>query len=51
MKDMVSIRKMHPASLATSLGVRAEAELSGAAMALPSAEMGDDFVLGDNRLV
>jgi len=48
---MVSIRKMHPASLATSFGVLAEAEVSGAAMAALSAEIGDDFVLGDNRLV
>jgi hypothetical protein len=50
MKDMVSIRKMHPASLATSFGARAEAGESDAETAASSIETDDDFFLGDNRL-
>lgn len=49
MKDMVSIRKMHSASLATSFGCL-EAGVSGAATAALSTEIGDDFFRGDNRL-
>jgi hypothetical protein len=49
---MVSIRKMHPASLVTILGARTEEGVSGAAaMAALSTEVDGDFLGGDNRIV
>ena len=51
MKDMVSIRKMHPVLLETIFSLCAEGEVSGAAVfAASGTERGEDFFLGDNRL-
>ena len=48
MKDMVSIRKIDPASPLTSIGFCVEALDSGAAGA-PSIESAEDFFLGDKH--
>lgn len=51
MKDMVSIRKMHPVSLETIFSFCAKADVSGAAVfAASGTEADEDFFLGDNRL-
>jgi len=50
MKDMVSIRKMPPASLATIFGFCVDASVTPAMSVLLS-EADEDFVRGDNRLV
>jgi hypothetical protein len=52
MKDIVSIRKMHPAPPWTNLGFGAEEGVSGAAAIAPVATAVDeDLLRGDNNLV